>query len=171
MPCDMWQRASGRRDTCRTHGKPCVHLHAGGLVYGFGSDMCHTHGMHMPCGGEMAQGLAIYMDIQFSSWKCNKKERESKERKEGKKRKERKKRKGKGNRNQHHTGSRTRRQRTQNCATRGRFPPTLVILHLGATYWPNSFSLFQSEFNMCVVWLLLCDGQRPVSWHFGAVQD
>ena len=30
------------------------------------------------------------------------------------------------------TMSRPGRQRTQNCATKGRFPPTLVILHLGA---------------------------------------
>ena len=29
--------------------------------------------------------------------------------------------------------SRPERQRTQNCTTRGRFPPTLVILRLGAT--------------------------------------
>ena len=43
---------------------------------------CHM----MPCGGEMAHGLAIYMDVQFSSWKCNRKEREKKERKEGNKR-------------------------------------------------------------------------------------
>ena len=28
--------------------------------------------------------------------------------------------------------NRPRRQRTRNCATRGRFPPTLVILRLGA---------------------------------------
>ena len=49
MPCDTWQRASGKRDTCKTHGKPCVHLHERGLVYGFGSDMCHTHGMPHAC--------------------------------------------------------------------------------------------------------------------------
>ena len=119
MPCDTWQLASDRRDTSRTHGKSCVHLHEGGLVYGFGSGMCHTHGMHMPCGGEMAHGLAIYMDVQFSSWKCSKKEREIKERNEEKKRKERKKSKGEeekrnerrkkgkeeGNRNQCRAGS------------------------------------------------------------------
>ena len=51
MSDDTWHE-----DTCHvtrgrervageTHGKPCVHFHEGGLVYGFGSDMCHTHGM------------------------------------------------------------------------------------------------------------------------------
>ena len=34
---------------------------------------------------------------------------------------------------------RPRLQRTRNYATRGRFPPTLVILHLGAVYWPTGF--------------------------------
>ena len=95
----------------------------------------------------MAHGLAIYMDVQFSSWKCSKKERERNERKEGTKRKERKKRKeeeekrkerrkkGKeeGNRNQCRAGSGTRLQRTWNCSARGRFPPTPIILCLGAT--------------------------------------
>ena len=38
-----------------------------------------------------------------------------------------------GNRNQHRAGSRTRQKRTWNCAMRGRFPPTPVILRLGAT--------------------------------------
>ena len=64
----------------------------------------------------MAHGLAIYMDVQFSLWKCSKKERERNERKEGKKRNESKKMKGEeekikerrkkgkkeGNRNQRH---------------------------------------------------------------------
>ena len=65
--------------------------------------------------------------------------------------------------------SRPEYQTTWNCATRGRFPPTLVILILGAMYWPNGFALFQGKFKMCVVWLLLCDGQRPLSRGFGTV--
>ena len=76
--------------------------------------------------------------------RCSKKERERKERKEGKKRKEenrnkenrkerKKKGKEKGNRNQRRAGSIIEQNRTRNCATRGRFPLTLVILHLGVT--------------------------------------
>ena len=51
------------------------------------------HPTCMSCGGEMAHGLTIYMDVQFSSRgvpvqfvESSKKEREMKERKEGKKR-------------------------------------------------------------------------------------
>ena len=61
-------------------------------------------------------------------------EREEKKRKRKKKREEKKKRKrGKGKRKMRecHAVSRTRRRRTRNCATRGRFPHTLVILRLG----------------------------------------
>ena len=153
MPCEMWQGASGRRDTCRTHGKPCVHLHEGGLVYGFGSDMCHTHGMPHACHVEK-KWLIDWLDIWTSSSvrgraaegrreKKERKERESqkegrKEKKEEKreeeKRKERMmKRKEEGNRNQRHVGRRTERQRTWNYATKSRFPPTSVISCLGAT--------------------------------------
>ena len=60
------------------------------------------------------------------------KEKERKKMKEEKK-KERKKGKEEGNRNQRHAWSRTGRQRTRNCAMRGRFPPTPVILRLKAT--------------------------------------
>ena len=73
-----------------------------------------------------------------------KKERERKERekvkgKKGRKEKKekRKERRKKGNeegkQNQCRLGSRTRQQRTWNYATRGRFPPTPVILRLGVT--------------------------------------
>ena len=66
------------------------------------------------------------------------KEKERKKRKEEKseeeKRKEtRKKGNEEGNWNQRRAGSRIGWQRTHNWATRGRFPPTSVILRLGAT--------------------------------------
>ena len=86
MPCDTWQRASDRKDTCRTHGKPCVHLHERGLVYGFGSDMCHTHGMPHACHMEV-KWLMDWLYIWTSSlvlvqfMEGIKKERERKERK------------------------------------------------------------------------------------------
>ena len=52
---------------------------------------------------------------------------------EEKRKERRKKRKEEGNQNQRCTWSRTRQHRTGNCATRGRFPPTPIILRLGAT--------------------------------------
>ena len=62
-----------------------------------------------------------------------KKEREEKKRKEEKiRRKGRKRGKRKRKRKECCAVSRPGRQRTRNCATRGRFPPTLVILRLGA---------------------------------------
>ena len=94
MPCDTWQRASGRRDTCRTHGEPCIHFHEGGLEYGFGSDMCHTHGMPHACHVEV-KWLMDWLYIWTSSsvsWKCRKKgkrkrkgRKEKKEKEKGKK--------------------------------------------------------------------------------------
>ena len=81
----------------------------------------------------MAHRLAIYMDVQFSSWKCNKKERKKRKGEEEKRKEIRKKGKEEGNQNQHRIRSRTGRQRTRNCATRSSFPPTSVILRLGAT--------------------------------------
>ena len=52
-----------------------------------------------------------------------------------------------------HAVSKPRRKRTQNYATRGRFPPTLVIFRLGAVEWPTSFIQFPGEFVCCVVCL------------------
>ena len=60
---------------------------------------------------------------------------ENKTRKKKKKKRKERRKKGKeeGNRNQHRSGSRTGQQRTRNCAMRGKFPPTPIILILGAT--------------------------------------
>ena len=59
--------------------------------------------------------------------------REKKKRKEEKRKERRKKGKEEGNRNQCLAGRKTGQQRIRNCATRGRFPSTPVILSLGAT--------------------------------------
>ena len=50
----------------------------------------------------------------------------------GKRRKRMKKEKEERKRKECHAMRRIRRKRTRNCATRGRFPPTLVNLRLGA---------------------------------------
>ena len=59
--------------------------------------------------------------------------RRKEERKTEKKEKKRKRGKGKRKRKECRTVSRPGRRRTQNCATRGRFPHTPVNLRLGAT--------------------------------------
>ena len=62
------------------------------------------------------------------------KEEKKKEEKRRKMRKKKRKRgKGKRKRKECYAVSRTGLRRTRNCATRGRFPPTLVILCPGAT--------------------------------------
>ena len=63
--------------------------------------------------------------------KKNGKEEEKKRKKGG--RKKRKRGKGKRKCKEYHAVSRPRRRRTRNCATRARFPPTPIILHLRAT--------------------------------------
>ena len=120
---------------CVTHGMPCVNMHAYHEGYKYG------------------HGQVILDSSSFSLWEQqggggreNEKEEERKGRKgkeEGRKGEE----KGKKNREEKRGGkeekkkeeeegvlrnSRPGRQRTRNCATRGRFPPTLVILRLGA---------------------------------------
>ena len=59
--------------------------------------------------------------------------RKKKKREEEKRKERRKKGYEEGNWNQCCAGSRTGPQRTRNCATRGRFRPTLIILLIGAT--------------------------------------
>ena len=50
--------------------------------------------------------------------------------------------------------SKLERQRTRNCATRGRFPPTLVILHLGPRYGLMVSPYFRA--NLRCVWFGCC---------------
>ena len=59
-------------------------------------------------------------------------EREGERKEEKRRRKGRKRGKRKRKRKECCAVSRPGRQRTRNCTTRGRFPPTLVILRLGA---------------------------------------
>ena len=77
--------------------------------------------------------------------------KEKKRKEEKRRRKGRKRGKRKRKRKECCAVSRPGRQRTRNCATRGRFPPTLVILCLGAVYWPTSFVRFSRKICM------LCD--------------
>ena len=88
-----------------------------------------THGK--PCVNMLGVWNVINRGVQTSGEHNGKKRMERKNRKEEEKRKERRKKgKEEGNYNQRCVGSRTGRQRTRNCATRGRFSPTPVILRL-----------------------------------------
>ena len=110
---------------CGTHGKPCVNMHGSfeDYITGFSWAIRTSKGKQQEEGGgrEKRKG-----------GKEKRKGGEEKKRKEEKRRrKRRKKGKRKRKRKECRTVSRPRRQRTRNCATRGRFPPTLVILRLG----------------------------------------
>ena len=122
-----------------THGEPCVTMHGKGLcMCDTWQVMCVTHGM--PCVNMHGTLRAINMGAQilFVWGAARRRRRKGKEKgrkgeEKGRKRKEEKKNEEERKRKECHAVSRPRRQRTRNCATRGRFPHTLVILCLGAT--------------------------------------
>ena len=108
-----------RQAMCVTHGMPCVimHGHVKTYKYEIGGGKERRKG-----GKEKRKG-----------GKERRKGGKEKKRKEEKRiRKGRKRGKIKRTRKECCEVSTPGRQRTQNCATRGRFPPTLVILRLGA---------------------------------------
>ena len=100
---------------CVTHGMPCVNMH--GTFEGY----------------KMGAPIQIVEQQGEGGGREKRKGGKEKKRKEGKRRRKRRKRgKRKRKRKECRAVSRPRRQRTRNCATRGRFPHTLVILRLGA---------------------------------------
>ena len=121
---------------CVAHGMPCVNMHA------------HHEGY------KNGHGQLISDSSSFSPWEQQGGGGREKEKEEERKREEREggreerrgerkeeKRRGKGRKREKKRKrkrkeccvvSRPGRKRTRNCATRGRFPPTLVILRLGA---------------------------------------
>ena len=110
--------------------------------------MCVTQGMSCVTIHGLYEGYIYGSQIQFwgrgssfSPWEQQggggrEKEEEEKRRGEMKEEKRRGKGRKRGKRKRKRKEccavSRPGRQRTRNCATRGRFPPTLVILRLGA---------------------------------------
>ena len=96
---------------CGTHGKPCVNMHGTFEGYIYGSSN------------------SVYRGSSKKKEEEGKREREEKKRK-GKKKREELKKKEERKMNESRTMSRPRRKRTRNCATRGKFSPTLVILRL-----------------------------------------
>ena len=134
------------RDTwhamCVTHGMPCVNMHGMPCV-----NMYDTFGHYIRAfidgvsrsvrgsSKEKRKGGKEKEEERRREREERKGEREERkgERKEEKRRRKgRKKGKRKRKRKECCTVSRPGRQRTRNCATRGRFPHTLVILRLGA---------------------------------------
>ena len=134
-PCsDTWQAM------CVTHGMPCVNMH--------GSFEAYIRASH----GLLVEARESSRSVRGSSKEKRKggKEKEEERRREreerkggreerkGERKEEKRRRKGrkrgkrKRKRKECCAVSRPGRRRTRNCATRGRFPLTLIILRLGA---------------------------------------
>ena len=133
-----------------------MHLgHMASHVCGTWQAMCVTPACHVSSCMSLLKPINMGVPIQFGGQQdsvrgsSKKKEEEGKrEREERKREREEKKRKGKKKREEEERGGREEKkkrkrkkccavsrpgwQRTRNYATRGRFPPTLVILRLGA---------------------------------------
>ena len=107
---------------CVTHGMPCVNMHGTFEGYKMGAPIQFVEKQG---GGEREKRKGE---------KEKRKGGKQKKREEEKRRRKRRKRgKRKRKMKECHAVRRPRRQRTRNCATRGRFPPTLVMFRLGAT--------------------------------------
>ena len=122
---DTWQ-AMGGQAMCplacpyKTHGKPCVPLHGRFKMYKW--DVRRSRG-----GEDRKEEGKEKGRKGKEKWRKEEKKKEENRRKMRKKEKEERKKK------ECCVVTRPGRQRTRNCATRGRFPPTPVILCLGAT--------------------------------------
>ena len=128
--CDTWQAM------CVTHGMPCVNMHGTlrhyirAFIHGVSRSVCGSSKDKRKGGKERRKG--------------GKERRRRKGRKRGKRKRKKK---------ECYAVSRPGRKRTQNCATRGRFPPTLIILRLGPCNGLRVSSDFPGEFVCCVICL------------------
>ena len=130
--CDKWQVM------CVTHGMPCVNMHGTFEDY----IRSFTVGLFVQARGQERGGREKRKGGKEKRKRGKEKRKKGKERRKGgkeKKRKEEKRRrkrrkrgKRKRKRKECRTVSKLIRQRNRNYATRGRFPPTLVILRLRA---------------------------------------
>ena len=114
------------RHACVTHGKPCVNMHGTLEGYKRGAPIQFVEHQEEKGGREKRKGGK-------EKRKGGKKRKRKKKREEKMEEKRKGRGKGKRKRKECHIESRPGRRRTRNCATRSRFPPTLVILRLGAT--------------------------------------
>ena len=128
------------------HGMPCVIMHGHVKTYkyeigggGVGAQQMHFVGEQQIqfVGEQQREGGGREKRKGGKEKRKGGKERrkggkEKKRKEEKRRRKGRKRGKRKRKMKEYCAVNRPRRQRTRNCATRGRFPPTLVILRLGA---------------------------------------
>ena len=116
-----------------THGMPCVKTHGSFEAYirGF------TWAVLRSKGGSKLQSVGAARRRREKGKREREERIREREERKGERKEEKRRRKGrkrgkrKRKRKEHYVISRPGRQRTRNCATRGRFPPTLVILRLG----------------------------------------
>ena len=131
--CDTWQAM------CVTHGMPCVTMHGlfKAYIYGVSKSVCWEGQQEAVRGSskekeEEGKRGREERRREREERKGEREEKGGKRKEEKRRRKGRKRGKRKRKRKECCIVSRPGRQRTRNCATRGRFPPTLVILRLGA---------------------------------------
>ena len=118
---DTWQAM------CVTHGMPCVNMHDTLESYKYGSKIQFVGAVR----SRRRKGKEKGRKGKEKGGE-RKGERDEKKRKGKKKREEERGGREEKERGKGCTVSIPRRKKTQNCATRGRFPPTLVILRPGA---------------------------------------
>ena len=123
---------------CVTHGMPCVTMHGlyEGYIYGsqiqFGGRGSSFSPLEQQGGGGREKEKEEERRREREEREGGREERRGERKEEKRRGKGRKRGKRKRKRKECCAVSRPGRQSTRNCATRGRFPPTLVILRLGA---------------------------------------
>ena len=118
--CDAWQAM------CVTHGMPCVNIYGSFEAY-----IRASHGLLVEARESSRSVRGSSKEKRKGGKEKEEERRRKREERKGGRRKGRKRGKRKRKRKECCAVSRPGRQRTRNCATRGRFPPTLVILLLG----------------------------------------
>ena len=129
MSSDTWRAMchnAWQGHACVTHGMPCVNMHGSFKAYIRGCSWL----IRTSKGGAARRRREGKEEGRKGEEKGRKGEEKRKEEKRRRKRRNRGKRKRKMK--ECRVVRRPRLQRTRNCATRGRFSPTLVILCLGA---------------------------------------
>ena len=130
---DTWQAMchnAWQRHACVTHGMPCVNLHGSFKAYIRGCSWLIRTSKGATARRRRRKGKEEGRKGEEKGGKERRnggKEKKKREEERGGREEKKKKRK----RKECCAVSRPEHQRTQKCATRGRFPPTLVILCLG----------------------------------------
>ena len=149
---DTWQAM------CVTHGMPFFTMHGlfKAYIYGVSKLVCGEGAPRSSPWEQQGEGGGREKRKGGKEKRKGGKERRNggkgrKMKEEKRRRKGRKRGKRKRKREECCAVSRPGRQRTRNCAIRGRFPPTLVILCLRAVKWPTCFVRFFERICMLFV--------------------